>query len=71
MPKSPDKPEYDFSHGVRGKYAARYHAGSNVVVLEPEVAAAFPNAESVNEALKGLIAIANRARSRKPARKRP
>jgi hypothetical protein len=44
--------EYDFSRGERGKYAARYAEGSNVVVLDPEVAAAFPNAKAVNDALR-------------------
>jgi len=44
--------EYDFSHGERGKYASRYAEGSNVVVLDPDVAAAFPNAEVVNDALR-------------------
>ncbi len=50
------RPEYDFSKGVRGKYASRYAEGSNVVVLEPDVAAQFPTAEAVNDALKELIA---------------
>lgn len=44
--------EYDFSHGERGKYASRNAEGSNVVVLDPDVAAAFPNAEAVNDALR-------------------
>ena len=44
------RPEYDFSRGVRGKHAARYAAGTNVVVLEPDVATAFPTATDVNEA---------------------
>jgi hypothetical protein len=72
MPKSTDResssdpqPEYDFSQGERGKYAGRYRAGTNVVVLDPEVAAVFPDAESVNQALKDLIAIAHRAGARK------
>jgi len=38
--------------GVRGKYAKRYRAGTNLVLLEPEVAKAFPNDKAVNEALK-------------------
>ena len=42
--------EYDFSHGVRGKYAERFKQGSNVVVLDPDVAAEFPTRESVNKA---------------------
>ena len=58
MNKEPDKPdmlpEYDFSKGVRGKYARRYHQGSNIVVLEPDVAARFPNSEAVNQALRSL-----------------
>jgi hypothetical protein len=48
-------PEYDFSNGVVGKYAARYAKGSNVVVLEPDVALAFPNSEAVNRALRQLM----------------
>jgi hypothetical protein len=39
--------EYDFSQGIRGKYARRYAKGSNVVVLEPDVAKVFPNAQVV------------------------
>ena len=50
------RPEYDMKSllkgGVRGKYAKRYHAGTNLVLLEPEVAKAFPNDKAVNEALK-------------------
>jgi hypothetical protein len=52
------RPEYDFSSGVRGKYYQRYQANSNVVVLEPDVSVAFPNAAAVNEALRVLVAIA-------------
>jgi hypothetical protein len=44
--------EYDFSAGVRGKYSARYAQGTNVVVLDPDVAAAYPTAEAVNSALR-------------------
>lgn len=49
------KQEYDFSNGVRGKYQKRYRAGSNVVVLEPEIAAIFSSSEAVNEALRTLL----------------
>jgi hypothetical protein len=52
------RPEYDFANmtgGVRGKYVERYRAGTNIVLLEPDVAAAFPNAESVNTALRELL----------------
>jgi hypothetical protein len=49
--------EYDFSGGVRGKHAASYAEGSNVVVLDPDVAEVFPNSESVNKALRALAEI--------------
>ncbi|HUA20831.1 MAG TPA: hypothetical protein VMU80_17085 [Bryobacteraceae bacterium] len=52
--------EYDFSGGVRGKYADRYRLGVNVILLEPEVAAAFPDSKSVNDALRALLEIADR-----------
>ncbi len=52
--------EYDFRGGVRGKYAKRYAEGTNVVVLAPDVAAVFPDAQSVNEALRALVRIARR-----------
>jgi hypothetical protein len=51
--------EYDFSKGVRGKHAARYAQGSNVVVLDPDVAKVFPDSESVNKALRALAEIIN------------
>jgi len=50
--------EYDFSEGVRGKYAERYAAGSNVVILSPDVAEISTDSKSVNEALRALIRIA-------------
>ena len=55
------RPEYkrsDFGNLVRRKYAARVAAETNVVVLEPEVAEAFPNDRAVNEALRGLLDVA-------------
>ena len=57
--------EYDFSKGVRGKYARRYAEGTNVVVLAPDVAAVFPDSASVNEALRALVQIARKS-SKKP-----
>jgi hypothetical protein len=48
-------PEYDFSKGVRGKYAARFAEGTNLVLLAPDVAAEFPTAEAVNRALRTVI----------------
>ncbi len=52
--------EYDFSGGVRGKYAQRFREGSNVVVIEPDVAEFFPDHDSVNEALSSLVAVIRR-----------
>jgi hypothetical protein len=59
--------EYDFSGGLRGKYVDRYRRGINVVLLDPELAEAFPDSKSVNDALRALRAIATRADTRKPA----
>jgi hypothetical protein len=69
------RPEYkreDFGAMVRGKYAARLKASSNIVVLKPEVAKAFPNAEAVNDTLLGLITLAKTAArpARRPSRTR-
>ncbi len=49
--------EYDFSGGVRGKYADRFVRGSSVVVLDPDVAQVFADSESVNRALRALAGI--------------
>ncbi len=58
MQNDPDMlDEYDFSGGVRGKYAKRYAEGTNVVVLDPDVAEYFSDHESVNESLRSLVAI--------------
>ena len=57
-------PEYDFSKGIRGKYAKRYATGSNVVVLSPDVAKKFPDSDSVNKALRTLVRLANRTRKK-------
>ncbi len=54
--------EYDFCKGVRGKYAKRYASGSNVVVLDPDVARLFPDADAVNRALRALAEVAPRRR---------
>jgi hypothetical protein len=54
------RPEYDFSKlkgRVRGKYVERYREGTNLVLLAPDVAEAFPDADSVNEALRFLIRV--------------
>ena len=55
--------EYDLSKlkgGIRGKYIARYRAGTNLVLLSPDVAAYFPDEQSVNTALRTLIHAAKR-----------
>ncbi|MBI4478688.1 MAG: hypothetical protein HY651_01585 [Acidobacteria bacterium] len=61
--------EYDFSGGVRGKYASRFAKDTIMVVLDPDVAEVFPNPNSVNKALRALSHII-RDRTRKPARRR-
>lgn len=58
--------EYDFSRGVRGKYAQRYAEGTNVVVIDPDVNKYFPNHEAVNESLRSLVAIIEKRRKAEP-----
>ena len=48
-------PEYDLSGGVRGKYVDRYRQGTNVILLDPDVAAKFPDSKAVNDALRTLV----------------
>ncbi len=58
------RPEYnrnDLKNGVRGKYYHQYNQASNVIILEPDVAAAFPNARAVNRALRLLIKTAQQS----------
>jgi hypothetical protein len=59
--------EYDFSGGVRGKHHLAYKAGTNVVVLDPDVAKAFPDASSVNRALRLLLELARKQLSKRSA----
>ena len=49
--------EYDFSQGVVGKYAKQYSEGTNIVLLDPDVAKVFPDSEAVNQALRALAQI--------------
>ncbi len=67
--------EYDFTklkNPVRGKYYARALTGTNVVLLDPDVAEAFPDARSVNEALRMLVSVARtKVRDGKRARRQP
>lgn len=62
-PEDEMRPEYDLSQlkgRVRGKYAERYHKGTNLVLLDPDLAAAFPDAKAVSEALRLLMDVAQR-----------
>ena len=54
------RPDYDLRGDVRGKYYKQYMEGTNVVLLEPDVAAVFPDSDSVNQALRVLIKAAGR-----------
>jgi hypothetical protein len=59
------RPEYDFASmkgGVRGKYYGPYRKGTNVVLIDPDVAAAFPTEDAVNEALRGILGTARAVR---------
>ena len=58
------RPEYDFSKGVRGKHAAKYAAGTNVVVLEADVAREFRTPEQVNDILRAVSNLFQQQRKR-------
>ncbi len=47
--------EYDFSHGVRGKYAQRFGKGTNLIAIDPELRSVFPDSRAVNDALRILV----------------
>jgi hypothetical protein len=49
--------EYDFSKGIRGKYAERYKKGTNVIVIDPDVAEYFSDSKAINDALRSIIPI--------------
>ena len=72
-PDDPGGREYDFKDGVRGKYAARF-AGSNVIILEPDLASVFPDSRAVNGALRAYreqqVAALITELARKPSRER-
>ena len=63
------RPEYDFSKGVRNKYAARLKPGSQIIVLDPDVAAAFGDAKAVNKALRTLLDVMPAPRQRSSRRR--
>lgn len=58
--KATEPPDIDFSGGIRGKYAARYAAGTNLVALSPDVAKVFPDSTAVNEALRTLVRLSGK-----------
>ncbi len=60
--------EYDFSSGTRGKYAVRYRQGTNLVVIDPDLAELFPNSAAVNRVLRAVASVARRE-ARLPASK--
>ena len=60
------RPEYDFSKGIRGKYAKLYNKSSNIVIIDPDVHEYFPDQKSVNDALRSLIAIIKRKKRVEP-----
>ncbi len=62
--------EYDFSGGRRGVYAERYAEGTNLVALPPDIAAVFPDSESVNDALRTLVKAARRSVKAQPRKER-
>jgi hypothetical protein len=73
--KAPDKSsdpemraEYDFSRGIRGKYARRYARGANLVLLAPDVARVFPDSDSVNSTLRALAGIIRRQHKAVPSK---
>ena len=65
MSNDPDMlEEYDFSKGIRGKYTKRYAKGTNVVIIDSDVAEFFPDENSVNDALRSLIPIIKKREKR-------
>ena len=58
--------EYDFSRGTRGKYSRRFAAGSNVIVLDPDVAKVFSSSVAVNRSLRKLARLTKRGRCTAP-----
>jgi hypothetical protein len=62
-------PEYDFSNAVRNPYARRFRTPTVMVVLEPDVALAFPNAKAVNGALRIIAEVARRTQTKRKAKR--
>ena len=57
--------EYDFSNGIRGKYAAKYKSGTNLIKLDPELTEYFSDSASVNEALRSLANLMKKYKNKK------
>ena len=55
--------EYDFSQGIRGKYAKRFSEGTNLVLLDPDLAIEFPSAAAVNKALREVLKARSKRRT--------
>ena len=60
--KNKKHPEYDFSNGIRGKYAKQFAAGTNLIALAPDVAKIFSDSEAVNEMLRVVVKILKRSK---------
>jgi hypothetical protein len=58
------RPEYDFSGGVRGKHYKAFREGTNLVLLDPDIARVFKDSEAVNHALRLLIELAGKETER-------
>ena len=65
--KPATRSEYDFSGGVRGKYAARYARGTNIVMLDPDVGDVFTDSKTVNQALRAIAEIVRTQTKSAPA----
>ncbi len=66
MKNDPDMlEEYDFSDGIRGKYASKYKEGTNIIMLDPELIEYFPDSNSVNEALRLLAKLLKKYKNKK------
>jgi hypothetical protein len=68
------RPEYDFANmkgGVRGKYAAQFRSGTNLMLLDPEIAKAFPTDASVNQVLRVVLDLTSQVPLKNLAAARP
>jgi hypothetical protein len=64
------RPEYDFSNARPNKYAKKYAEGTNLVIIEPDLIEFFPDSESVNAALRALVSIFPKSKSRRKSKGR-